>query len=307
MLADRTFPTEFGPSFTAHLDLIAGNADLRPGESEVDFPTRLPWGCDAPVGTETYTLSRARVVHSGGPFPCFTQFRTMADTLDAAGVSWRYYSPYVKGSLGGEAWTEFDAIDAVRHGPDWKNVVWPETTVLHDVHDGRLAGVTWVIPDLKNSDHGGSGSNTGPSWVASVVNTIGRSRFWDSTAIVVLWDDWGGWYDDAAPPQLDFRGLGIRVPCIVISPYARIAQGAKAGYISHTQYEFASALKFVEQAFSLPPLGTESDGYTDSRANSLIDSFDFSQKPRRFVPAPQPYSDTYLLAQPPSLLPPDER
>jgi phospholipase C len=306
VLADRMFPTEFGPSFTAHLNLIAANTELNPHEIEVDTPTTLPWGCDAPGGTRTYTLGRGGE-SLDGPFPCFRPLRTMADTLDTAGISWRYYAPLLKASLGGEAWTEFDAIHAVRYGPDWKNVTSPETTVLADVKNGRLPGVSWVIPDLKNSDHAGSASSTGPAWVASVVNAIGRSRYWNSTAIVVLWDDWGGWYDDAAPPQLDVRGLAIRVPCIVISPYARVAPGAKAGFISNTQYEFASVLKFVEQVYGLPALGPASLGYTDSRARSILDVFDFSQKPRAFVPVPQPYSDAYLLARPPSLQPPDDQ
>jgi phospholipase C len=305
VLADRMFPTEFGPSFTAHLNLIAANTELNPHEIEVDAPAALPWGCDAPPGTRTYVLAAGS--ESLGPFPCFKPLRTMADTLDAAGISWRYYAPLLKASLGGEAWTEFDAIREVRYGPDWKNVVSPETTVLADVKNGRLPGVSWVIPDMQNSDHAGSGSNTGPAWVASVINAIGRSRYWNSTAIVVLWDDWGGWYDDAVPPQLDERGLAIRVPCMVISPYARIARGAKAGLVSHTQYEFASVLKFVEQVYGLPTLGPASLGYTDSRANSILDIFDFSQKPRPFVAVPQPYSDTYLLTRPPSLQPPDEQ
>ena len=95
----------------------------------------------------------------------------------------------------------------------------------------------------------GKGSDKGPSWVASVVNAIGESSYWDSTAIVVLWDDWGGWYDNAKPPQLDYRGLGFRVPCLIISPYA------KEGYVDRTQYEFASILRFIEQVY-----GTEVSG-----------------------------------------------
>jgi phospholipase C len=156
-----------------------------------------------------------------------------------------------------------------------------------------------VIPKWANSDHaGGTNWNQGPSWVASVVNAIGNGPDWSSTAIVVVWDDWGGWYDHVPPPQLDFRGLGIRVPCIIISPYARIASGKKAGYVSHTQYEFGSVLKFVEQAFSLPALGPTSQGYTDTRANSLVDSFDFTQKPRVFTTIPAAKSSNYFLAQP---------
>jgi phospholipase C len=308
VLADRMFPTEFGPSFTAHLNLIAGNTEIGPGRAaEVDFPTGLPWGCDAPASTQSFTLDQNRVESSNGPFPCFTQFRTMADTLDAAGVSWRYYAPSVKAGLGGQAWSEFDAIQSVRYGADWSNVISPETKVLRAIRKGDLPGVAWIIPDMKNSDHPASGGNTGPSWVASVVNAIGTSRFWDSSAIFVLWDDWGGWYDDVPPPQLDFRGLGIRVPCIVISPYARISWGAELGSVSHTQYEFGSVLKFVEETFHLPRLGPLSRGYTDGRANSLADSFDFTQAPRRFSRIHAAYSESYFLSQTPSLLPPDER
>jgi phospholipase C len=305
VLADHMFPTEFGASFTGHLNLIAANTELDAGTAQVDLPTALPWGCDAPPGTTTFTLTQQRLEFSG-PFPCFTQLRTMADTLDAADVSWKYYAPFVKGNTGGSSWSEFDAIDGVRHGPDWRNIVSPETTVLNDISAGKLPDVAWVIPDVKNSDHPGSGSNSGPSWVTAVVNAIGKSKYWKSTAIVVVWDDWGGWYDNARPPQLDFRGLGIRVPCLVISPYARIGRGANGGYISHDQYEFASVLKLVEDVYGLPRLGPASLGYTDGRARSLIDVFDFSQKPRAFERLPQLYSTQYLLGRRPSFKPPDD-
>jgi phospholipase C len=132
------------------------------------------------------------------------------------------------------------------------------------------------------------------------VNAVGEGPDWDSTAIVVLWDDWGGWYDNVPPPQLDFKGLGIRVPCIIISPYA------KTNYVSHTRYEFSSILKFTEQAFSLPVLGAPADGYTDTRANSLVDSFNFTQKPRAFVKIPAKYPISYFLTHPQSMRVPDD-
>jgi phospholipase C len=308
VLADHMFPTEFGPSFTAHINLIGGNTELVAGSlAEVDSPTQLPWGCDAPPLAATFTLNRARVEKTNGPFPCFTQFRTLADTLDAAGISWKYYAPSViTGGLGGQAWSEFDAIHNVRYGPDWANIVSPETTVLGDIAKGKLPAVSWVIPDLINSDHPGSGGNTGPSWVASVVNAVGSSQYWNSSAIVILWDDWGGWYDDLAPPQLDFRGLGIRVPCILVSPYSRTSSAQSPGYVSHTQYEFGSVLRFVEETFGLPALGAASLGYTDARAISLGDAFDFHQKPRSFAPISAPQSREFFLRQVPSGLPPDD-
>ena len=143
-------------------------------------------------------------------------------------------------------------------------------------------------------DHAGSSGDTGPSWVASVVNAVGKSKEWNSTAIVVLWDDWGGWYDDAVPPQLDYVGLGERVPCLIISPYA------KPHYVSHTQYEFGSVLKFVEQVFNLPSLGA-----SDARANSLVDSFNLAQRPRTFVPISAPYPASRFIHEKPSMTVPD--
>jgi phospholipase C len=301
VLADRMFPSMFGPSFTAHLDLIAGTTNLSPSEAEADEPDARPWGCDAPAGTTTSVIGPRRIEFRGaGPFPCFTQFRTLADTLDTFHVSWRYYAPPVIAGSTGEIWSEFDAIRNVRYGPDWeRNVVSPETRVLRDAAKGTLPSVAWVVPDATDSDHVGLGSD-GPSWVAAVVNAIGAGPNWKHTAIVVVWDDWGGWYDSVPPPQRDFRGLGIRVGCLIVSPYA------KSHYVSHTTYEFGSILKFVEQVFGLPPLGTLADGYTDARAHTLTDSFDFKKPPRAFRRIPAPIPGSYFLTRPSSLEPPDK-
>jgi phospholipase C len=297
-LADRMFPTQFGASFSAHLNLIAGTDQLSSTLAVTDWASDTPWGCDAPSGTTASVVNSKRQVTSKGPFPCFTQFKTMADTLDAAGVSWKYYAPQVVGcsgqcDYGGLTFSAFDAISNVRYGPDWANVVSPQTTILQDVPNGNLASVSWVVPDFRDSDHPGNKSDTGPSWVASVVNAVGQSQYWNSTAIVVLWDDWGGWYDDAAPPQLDFLGLGIRVGCIVVSPYAKTQ-------VIHTQYEYGSILKFIEQTFKLASLG-----YTDERASSIVDSFNFKRTPRSFVPIPAKYPASYFVHEKPSLQPPD--
>ena len=309
VLADHMFPTEMGGSFTAHIDLIAGTSYLNsPSLAEVDAPTTTPWGCDAPAGTTTATLNTLQHWSNTGPFPCFAStpsgsatIGTMAPLLDAANVSWKYYAPsYSSTASGGAFWSEFDAIHDVRYGADWKNVVL-QTNVLSDVAGGTLPSVSWVIPDAQDSDHAGISGDTGPSWVASVVNAVGKSKYWNSTAIVVLWDDWGGWYDDVPPPQLDFVGLGIRVPCIIISPYA------KPHYVSHTQYEFGSVLKFVEQTFGTPSLSSlgYGYGYTDARANSIVDSFDFTQSPRAFTSIVQPYSQLTLRKRKPSHRAPD--
>jgi phospholipase C len=300
VLADGMFPTEFGGSFTAHLTLVAGTDDINqtPSEAEVDFPSLPPDDCDAPPGTRSSFLTANRVVHRfQGPFPCFTQFNTMAEVLDRAGVSWKYYATRL---VDAGMWSAFEGIKYVRKGPDWhKNIIAPQTKILTAPKKGELASVTWVTPSKPDSDHPQARSDLGPSWVASVVNAIGESSYWRSTAIVVLWDDWGGWYDNAAPPQLDYRGLGIRVPCLIISPYAKQGR-SHTGYVSRTHYEFGSILKFMEQVFKLPYIGKTADGYTDERANSLIDSFDFTQSPRSFTPIPTKYPVSRFLNEPPS-------
>jgi phospholipase C len=309
VLADHMFPTEFGPSFTAHLDLIASTANLSPSMAEVDQPDG-GWQCNAPAGTVTNTLTPGpapvavdSVYHAfSGPFPCFTQFRTMAEVLDKAHVSWKYYAPSVSAPNAAQlSWSAFSTIRYVYRGPDWaNNVVSPQVKFLHDAASGGLAGVTWIVPDYFDSDHPGSQSDTGPSWVSAIVNTIGQGPDWDSTAIVIVWDDWGGWYDNVPPPQKDFVGLGIRVPCLIVSPYAR------KGRVIHTQYEYGSILKFVEQTFALPAIGPPSFGYTDTRATSLVDSFDFKQQPRRFVTIPSKYPAGHFSIERPSLRAPDD-
>jgi len=299
-LADEMFPTEHGQSWTSHLDLIAATTNLTPTRALVDFPSNSPWDCYASPGTVTPTIDSRGNYDSNGPFPCLTKIATMAGTLDAAHVSWRYYAPSIGGDWIGGAWSSFSSIKSVRYGKDWHNVVTPPPTILADVAKGKLAGVTWVTPDWSYSDHGGSGTALGPSWVAAVANAIGTSKFWNSTAIFVLWDDFGGWYDHVPPPQLDFKGLGIRVPCIVISPYVR------PGSVVHTQYEFGSVLKFVEDVFNLPTLGSAADGYSDARAASMTDGFDFTQTPLTFHKISAPTPPTYFVTARPSGRVPDE-
>jgi phospholipase C len=291
-LSDEMFETQSSGSFVAHQDLIAGDTAINSSQVLVNLPSNTPWGCDAPSNTVTSLLTQSReILVNQGPFPCLT-YRTMRDTLDAAGVSWKYYAPTFEQHGGGWLWTAFDAIHAVRYGPEWKtNVITPETTVLTDAKNGNLPAVSWVIPDYKNSDHPLSNSNTGPSWVASVVNSIGENpKLWKSTAIIITWDDWGGFFDHVKPKQIDLQGLGFRVPMLVVSPYARPA------HISHTQYEFGSILKFVENIDGLQSLGT-----TDERAASMLDCFDFNQKPIPFKPIASEYPIRRFVHERPSL------
>lgn len=270
VLADNTFASQMDGSYVAHQYLIAGWAG-----GAYDYPAVEPWGCDGPSGNAIGLLDGA-----GQPFgltaPCFG-YSTIAGELDAKGISWRYYAP--KTGLG-HSWTAFDAISQIRDGPDWKkDVVSPETRILQDVGNGELANVTWVVPSLPLSDHAGSQSKRGPSWVASVVNAIGASDAWSSTAIFILWDDWGGWYDDVVPPQLDYDGLGFRVPMLCVSPFA------KPGYVDHAQYEFGSLLKLIELRFHLGSLGR-----ADARAKAPMSCFDFQQRARDFRAIRAPFT-----------------
>ena len=294
-LADRMFPTEHGPSWTAHLNLVASTTTITPTKAVIDFPINGfdETNCHAPGNFRTNIVDSSGN-YGIGPYPCFTQFRSMADTLDEHRVSWRYYAPYVHqpcGSACGGQWSPFASIKNVADGPDWStHVISPPQQVLTDLGKGTLADVTWIAPESPWSDHAYYGAlPEGPSWVGAIVNAIGKSNYWNDTAIFVLWDEWGGWYDDAIPPKRDFRGNGIRVPCIIISPYSR------HGVVSHTTYEYGSILKFIEETYGLEPLGPASFGYTDSRAASVADSFDFTQTPKAFVPISVPYPPSTFI------------
>ena len=118
------------------------------------------------------------------------------------------------------------------------------------------------------------GSDTGPQWVASLVNAVGKSKFWKSTAIVVIWDDWGGWFDPVPPVYEDYDGLGFRIPMIIVSPYA------KKGVVATKQYETASVLRFMEDTFGLGQLRPRAD--TKVLQTHAGEAFNFNQPPRKF-------------------------
>jgi phospholipase C len=285
--ADRMFQSNNGPSFPAHQYLIAGQS-----ENVYDNPASPPWGCDSKPDIRVPQMgSNGQEIDT--VFPCFS-YETLADEMDRQLITWRYYAPQVNDP--GGIWSAYDAIRQIRYGADWtRDVVSPQTQILTDIAAGNFAQVTWVIPDALSSDHAGATNGTGPDWVASVVNAIGTSPYWDTTAIFVTWDDWGGWYDHVSPPQLDAMGLGFRVPLIVISPYA------KQAYVSHDQHEFGSILKFTEETFGLPSLGT-----ADARADDLSDCFNFLQLPRAFSTIPTQAHAADFLARKPDGIPPDD-
>jgi len=265
VVADDMFTSHIDASFVSHQYIIAGQA-----HGAVNLPSSL-WGCAGGPSDTVPTLNPDRT-YGPNELPCFTD-PTLGDELDAKGLPWRYYA-MGSGDIA-YIWSAYQAISGIYNGPDWKkDVISPSSQVLTDIGDGSLAAVTWVTPSFSDSDHSSSQSKTGPDWVASVVNAVGESKFWNDTVVFVMWDEWGGWYDHVPPPYLDYDGLGFRVPLLVISPYA------KRGYVSHVQYEHGSILRFVEDTFGLARLAA-----SDTRANSPgPDCLDFSQPPRTFVP-----------------------
>jgi phospholipase C len=250
--------------------------------------TNLAAGCAGPAG-ETVAMIDPMGSEATTQFPCF-EHPTLADLLDANRITWRYYAPSA-----GSIWTGPNAIQHLRFGADWQNVIIPQTTVLTDIAAGQLAQVTWVIPDGRASDHPSSTDGSGPSWVASIVNAIGNSPFWSSTAIFITWDDWGGWYDHVAPTIHNSYEYGFRVPLIVLSPYA------KKRYVSHVTHDFGSLLHFTESTFGLPSLG-----YADALADDLSDCFDFSQTPATFQSFAAKFDVAHFLSDRRTPLDPDD-
>lgn len=277
VLGDRMFQSNTGPSFVAHQYMIAGQS-----ASVAENPTGSVWGCDAAPGT-TAALMGPGGTELPGVYPCF-DYQTTADLLDEKGVTWRYYAP---GS--GDHFFILSAYQAVRHirfGKDWEqNVISPSRRVLVDIKAGELAQVTWIVPDFAHSDHPGSGSE-GPDWVASIVNAIGNSPYWNSTAIFITWDDWGGWYDHVDPPKVDDMGPGFRVPLLIVSPYT------KHGYVTHHFHEAAGFIKFIEHNFDLGTLGAR-----DAGSDAFLDCFDYTQKPPAFAPIPAKVKPEQLIRE----------
>jgi phospholipase C len=261
------FGSILAESFPNHLYAVASQS-----AGVIGNPGALMWGCDAPPRTTVEVLDTSGNVSQ--VYPCF-EFPTLADRLETAGVSWRSYAP-VAGQPG-YIWSALDAIGHIRNSPLWQTRVMPDQQFLDDAADGTLPAVSWLIPDFAVSDHptraipgvtGTISSCVGENWTVQHINAIMQGPDWPTTAIVLTWDDFGGFYDHVPPPVVDFYGLGIRVPLVVISPYVR------EGIVSHTVYEPASILQLIETRYKLKALTNR-----DVIANSLLDMFDFSQSP----------------------------
>ena len=306
--ANYMFQTNQGPSFPAHQFLFGGTsaptaADDAAGifaSGNASPESSAQGGCTADSGTIVRVISPPNN-ENHLMYPCF-EHNTIPDVLPST-VSWRYYAPNA-----GSIWTAPNAINHICQpsrtgaclGPMWiHNVDLNSADVLTDIGKCTLRNLSWVIPTGANSDHPAQTTGGGPSWVASIVNAVGQSTcknsddssYWDTTAILITWDDWGGWYDHEPPtilpqPQGDYQ-YGFRVPFLFVSAYT------PAGYIDNGRHDFGSIVRFAEHNFGAQE-GVLT--FSDARAeDDLSKFFDLRMTPREFVPIPARLSGAYFI------------
>jgi phospholipase C len=284
-------------------------------------------GCMGPGGQRVKLIDAAGREGPNKPiYPCLDH-PTLTDLLEAAPspLSWRYYAP-----APGSIWTAPTAISHICQpggpkahpactGADWlANVVQDNPAqVLSDIGNCALPAVAWVIPNADESDHAGINTGLGPQWVASIVNAVGaqicadEGWYWNDTAIVITWDDWGGWYDHVSPfaiPAPPAWGAGytygFRVPLLLVSAYT------PAGYVDNNILDFGNILYFIEQNFGLAfigPGGSYGD-YADYQAadRGALGEFFTMNAARAFAPISTRLNARYFITAPQSHQPPDD-
>ncbi len=241
-VADHMFQSHLDESFVAHQYAIAAQA-----QSSADFPAALGMR----PGRSTRSKSTIRNAKSHGhqePRACF-DYQTLGDELDAGRALLAVLHELVFDSPSsgqGFYWSGYQAVKHIYEGPDWRQTSSRRKELLLPTSERASSpNFTWITPVCRNSDHANCGGGFGPSWVASLVNAVGESKFWDTTAIFVHLGRLGRIVRSRSAAVQDFDGLGFRVPLLVISPYA------KRNHVSHVQYETASVLRFAEDLFGL--------------------------------------------------------
>lgn len=221
------------------------------------------------------------------PKPTEYNFEEITERLSAAHVDWKYYVTSGKqpdtedGQVVGsgskqlqypDEYTFFNPLPAfpsVQNDPEQRRRMVDTTQFYVDARTGQLPEVSWVVPSDAVSEHPPSSVGVGMAYVTGLVNAVMEGPDWDSTAIFISYDEWGGFYDHVVPPAVDQYGLGIRVPGLVISPYAR------QGYIDHRAHSPAAWLRIVEERFAVPELTGR-----DASSDDMLQDFDFNQAPR---------------------------
>ncbi len=284
-LADENFAPRLVPTFPSHYTLATAQSRI------AGNPNSGIWGCDARPDTTVPIFGAGETTIAAGAFPCFDE-TSIADLLDAAHVTWKYYT----GSyfdLVNPAVNIYEAFRKIRYGLDWhRNLITPSGTILNDISNCRLAQVSFVMPNRLDSDHAGSLSATGPGWVGSIYLALVRSSkraaecdYYRDSAMIVTWDDSGGWYDRVAPPGGPVGTTwGFRLPVIIVSAWARSNYDANhpndVPFVSHTRRESTAITKFIERNWNLGNMGQR-----DVTDDDLSDMFDYT----RAAPVP-PFS-----------------
>jgi phospholipase C len=324
--ANRMFSTQQGPSQPAHLFLFSGtsapttHSDLFASENQTPQPGNPPAGCLSDPGITISLIDPSGNEHSNPPiYPCF-QHPTLSDLLNHAHISWKWYAPNGSGFL--EAPNAIDHVCQAQTvngvltctGPDWTKgrISVPQTKVLTDIQKCKLPRVSWVIPTAADGDHAGDNSGLGPSWVASIVNQVGNNRacagtgevYWKDTAILITWDDWGGWYDHVPPYRIgQSNGWGVsyvygfRVPLLVVSAYT------PPSYVDNSNHDFGSILRFIEYDLKLSLIGP--GFYADAYADELGSFFTLTSA-RSFEAIAAPFNAQNFLLHPLPLADPDD-
>jgi phospholipase C len=225
--------------------------------------------------------------------------------LHKANVGWAYYvadgtqpdcqddamtcQPKPQHATTPEIWNPLPYFDTVKQDGQLGNIQ-QLSQFYAAAKNGTLPAVSWVVPNGKNSEHPPALVSDGQAYVTGLINAIMQGPDWNSTAIFLSWDDWGGFYDHVVPPHVDENGYGLRVPGLVISPYAR------HGYIDHQTLSFDAYVKFIEDDFlGGQRIDPKTDGRPDPRPDvrenasqlgNLLADFDFSQSPRSPVVLP---------------------
>jgi phospholipase C len=282
VLQDHMFPSVNSWSLPEHLAMVSGWSAKC---SRLHDPTSCRTAVSGPLGA----------VGRVGDFP----WTDLTYLLHRYGVSWRYYvaegtQPDCANSrmfckqgpqnpLTPGIWNPLPRFDTVQADNQLGNIV-PVTGFYADARGGRLPAVSWVVPSQAMSEHPPGPISSGQTYVTGLINAVMRSPDWRSTAIFLAWDDWGGFYDHVRPPVVAGRRWGLRVPALVISPYAR------QGYVDHQTLSFDAYLKFIEDDFlNGRRLDPKTDGRADSRPQvfenakilgNLALDFNFHQKPR---------------------------